>query len=288
MMSQRDSLAANALASALRVRKKMGIAFEESLSSIDIAERMGIEVRLIDIPSMEGIYVAGSSPKIILSSLRFAGRRNFTCAHEIGHHVFGHGEQFDELVTDKSNVRARDPKEFSADCFAAYLLMPKATVENGLMKRGFNYQSLDPMQAYILASWLGVSYSALVSHMFLGLRMISIEKARGLWAVDLREIRSNFLEGASSSQLYVIDAYWKGRAIDCEVGDHLLFPPSTVFEGAPLTKLTNISDKLVFQALKPGIARVVNSALGWAAFVRVSRRGYVGRSCFRYEEESIE
>lgn len=145
-MLRRDLLAAGALASALRLRRKLGIPLDEAISPIDVAERMGVEVRLVDLPSMEGMYVTARSPTIILSSLRFSGRRNFTCGHELGHHIFDHGEQFDELMGEKTNSRNRDPKEFSADCFSSYLLMPKATIDNGLTKRGFSYQTLKPTQ----------------------------------------------------------------------------------------------------------------------------------------------
>jgi Zn-dependent peptidase ImmA (M78 family) len=124
--------------------------------------------------------VASSAPKILLSSLRPQGRRNFTCAHEIGHHIFGHGEQFDELTDEKSTMRKNDPKEFSADCFAAYFLMPKSTIENGMKRRGYAYESMKPIQVYSLASWLGVGYSTLVNHLLYGIGTISRNKAQEL------------------------------------------------------------------------------------------------------------
>lgn len=287
-MSQRDQLALDALARALRVRSKLGVPLDEAISPIDVAERLGIEVRLVDIPSMEGMYVSSPSPTIILSSLRFSGRRNFTCGHEIGHHIYGHGEQFDELISEKTNLRSRDPKEFCADCFSAFLLMPKATIDNGMTKRGLKSETLRPIDVYKMASWLGVGYSTFVSHLYFGLRLISLEKARSLWKVEPGNIRSERLGISTASQLYIVDINWKGRAADCEVGDYLIFPSGSRVEGKSLEIKSDQSDSLVIQATTSGIARVSVEQLGWAIFVRVSRAGYIGRACFRFEEESTE
>ena len=96
--------------------------------------------------------------RTIVSSLRPPGRQAFTCAHEFGHHVYGHGDQFDELVEDRRQARRYDSKEFEADCFASALLMPKTAVLKGLAARGWNARNLSPERAYRLASWLGVGY----------------------------------------------------------------------------------------------------------------------------------
>lgn len=77
-------------------------------------------------------------------------------------------------------MRKNDPKEFSADCFAAYFFMPKSTIENGMKRRGYTYESLVPPQVYSMASWLGVRYSTLVNHLRYGIGMISRNKAHEL------------------------------------------------------------------------------------------------------------
>ena len=287
-MLNRKQLATEAVVKALRLRKQLGVPLNESISALDAAEKLDIEVRLIDLPSMEGMYVGGFDPKIILSSLRPQGRRSFTCAHEIGHHVFKHGEQFDELTSEKTALRKNDPKEYSADCFAAYFLMPKVTVDSGMMRRGFTYQTLQPIQVYSLASWLGVGYRTLVNHLRYGLDVILHEQAQQLLKLDPRSIRQRLLGRSVTPPLHVADTRWIGRAIDCEVGDYLLVPKDTLTEGAQLVHADGLSNGTFFQACTSGIGRVFNDASGWSAFVRVSRRDYVGRSCFRFEEEVKE
>jgi Zn-dependent peptidase ImmA (M78 family) len=74
-----------------------------------LAEQEGVEVRFSALPSAEGIYSPGK-PVIVVSSLRPAGRQAYTGAHELGHHIYGHGEQFDELVEDRGKSRRWDPR----------------------------------------------------------------------------------------------------------------------------------------------------------------------------------
>ncbi|MGO4156613.1 ImmA/IrrE family metallo-endopeptidase [Cupriavidus sp. YAF13] len=264
-MSQKKLLFSGAIAKALQVRRRLGISIEDPASPLDAAEKLGVEVRLADLPSMEGMYVASGRPTIILSSLRPHGRRNFTCAHELGHHAFGHGEQFDELTSDRSYNRATDSKEFQADCFAAFFLMPKATIESGMARRKLQYPTLSALQVYGLANWLGVGYSTLVNHLVNGIGAISRAAGENLLRTTPRDIRRE-LTGATSPlrQVLLVDQYWGGRAIDCEVGDLLRIPLGFELEGA----LEVSSDRAFAIAKKPGIARLLHSESDWCAFVR--------------------
>jgi len=287
-MTSKKAIATDALAKALRLRKRLKISLDEPASVIDSAERIGIEVRLVDLPSAEGIYVAGNNPTIILSSLRPPGRRNFTCAHEIGHHEFCHGDQFDELTTDRRTRRRNDPKEYAADCFAAYFLMPKTTIEIAMKRRAISCLSIDFMDVYRLASWLGVGYRTLINHLQFGLGLIGSERSAQLLGREPRQLRQQLLGRKVATNLYFVDTNWRGRAIDCEIGDYLLLPRGTEMEGSQLSKTNDGADKVLAETKTPGIARVSIPNTDWSAFVRVSRRNYVGRSCFRFEEETSE
>ncbi|MBA9900919.1 ImmA/IrrE family metallo-endopeptidase [Burkholderia cepacia] len=284
-MSDKKALFTAAVAKALQARKRLGIALEEAVSPLDAAEKLGVEVRLADLPSMEGMYVSGGRPTIILSSLRPFGRRNFTCAHELGHHAFGHGEQFDELTSDRSYRRATDSKEFQADTFAAFFLMPKSALENGMLRRQLKYDTLDPIAVYGLANWLGVGYSTLVNHMVNGIGTISRAIGDRLLRSAPRDIRQQLIGTPSAAQQVILaDQHWRGRSIDCEVGDLIRVPENCRYEGAlaasPIVGFAQV------QAV--GISRIVHEEAGWSAFVRASLKNYKGRACFRFEEEVDE
>ena len=136
-------MAQSAFAAALRVRRNAGYRLEEAICVYDLAERLGIEVRFADIPSMEGMLYCNTEPIIIVSSHRPSGRRAFTCAHELGHFHSGDGTTIDDLV-GKSDKAGPDPKEFVADCFAGALLMPKMAVERAFAVRSWSNWKLSP------------------------------------------------------------------------------------------------------------------------------------------------
>src|ERR1039458_1108796 len=158
MSPERSRLALRASTCALRIRQKAHIAPHEPCNAFDLADGLGVEVRFAKLPSAEGVYSPGK-PVIIISSLRPARRQAFTCAHELGHHVYGHGEQFDELVEERGKSRRFDAKEFEADCFASALLMPRTAVFKGLGARGWNPKSLDRKSTRLNSSHLGISYA---------------------------------------------------------------------------------------------------------------------------------
>ncbi|WP_322060275.1 ImmA/IrrE family metallo-endopeptidase [Paraburkholderia sp. J63] len=284
-MSDKKSLFTAAVAKALQTRKRLGISLEDAVSPLDAAEKLGVEVRLADLPSMEGMYVSGGRPTIILSSMRPFGRRNFTCAHELGHHAFGHGEQFDELTSDRSYGRATDTKEFQADTFAAFFLMPKSALENGMLRRQLRYDTLDPITVYGLANWLGVGYATLVNHMVNGIGAISRTVGDRFLRSAPRDIRQQLVGTPSAAQQIILaDQHWRGRSVDCEVGDLIRVPQNCRYEGAlAASEIAGFA-----QAYSPGISRVVHDDTGWSAFVRTSPKNFKGRACFRFEEEADE
>lgn len=284
-MLNKKMLASDAIVKALQVRKMLNLTYEESVSAIDAAQQLGIEVRLTDLPSMEGMYVTGKNPTIILSCLRPQGRRNFTCAHEMGHHIMGHGEQFDELVKEKSVTRSKNPIEFQADCFAAFFLMPKVTIENGLKRRGFSYETLDSMQTFELSTWLGVGYSTLVNHLLYGLEKISRIKATELLRSKPYDIRKQLLT-IDSPHLVLTNEFWLGRAIDCETADCIVLPNGSHIEGLNRFHVVEGQDAFVVRAALPGLARVTKE--NWSSYIRISPALYTGRACYRFEEEVDE
>jgi len=64
------------------------------------------------------------------------------------------------------------------------------------------------------------------------------------------------------------------------VDDYIVVPEDTVSEASRLEKRA----RAILQAVSPGIDRIADSQKNWSAFVRVSPREFIGRSCFRFEE----
>ncbi len=77
-----------------------------------------------------GIYIELNDTKIIfVNGNMYEPRKNFTIAHELGHHYLGHALTDGAIICDKSALDAsnneRPEAEKEADYFASCLLMPK-------------------------------------------------------------------------------------------------------------------------------------------------------------------
>ena len=119
----RRALATQAMQAAVATRAKAKLDQVGPICIYGLCETLGVAVRFNNI-NMEGMYQRGVPPRIHLSARRPLPRRAYNCAHELGHHVFGHGSSIDELREDAKEQPWEDPKEFLADTFAGFLLMP--------------------------------------------------------------------------------------------------------------------------------------------------------------------
>ena len=284
-MERRKKLVMDAMAAALKVRRTAGIKLWDPVCVYDLADRLEVEVRFVDIPSMEGMYCKNDLPTILVSSLRPSGRQAFNCAHELGHHVFKHGSRIDKMVAQADIQSQFDPEEFIVDCFAGFLLMPKSAVERAFTFRGWDFHACTPLQIYIIAGWLGVGYTTLIHHLNNTLHLISYTSARDLVKTTPIKIRSACLGKDLSEDLIIVDEYWSDRAIDIQVGDLIQVPVGVLNEGESICLHTQGENSAFFIGMAPGRARIYQPSTGWSAYVRVSRRGYIGRSIFRHLED---
>jgi Zn-dependent peptidase ImmA (M78 family) len=146
--SNRGKIILDASEKAINLRQQQNLRLIDAVSVLDIAENLGVEVRFIDIPSMEGMYIKEPGPLILLTSLRHPGRLAFTCAHELGHHIYKHGTRVDELIENRIGTRGDDRDEFVASSFASFLLMPKTAINRAFSLREWDPQQSKPDQYY--------------------------------------------------------------------------------------------------------------------------------------------
>lgn len=281
----KQELGRQALTAALKLRQKHKIELWEPISIYDLAQDMGIEVTFLDVPSLEEIYLKTIPRRIMVSSLRPSGRQAFNCAHGVGHSIFNHGNKIHELAEKLQNAKQFDPEEFLADTFAGFLLMPKVCVSRGFADRGLDPKSSEPADFYAIACWLGVGYSTLIDHMVLSLRMLPPTRGESLKKLTPKQIRSSILGYEITEDLIIVDSHWGARAIDLQVGDLILLPAGTESEGQCMTFHKSHPQGVIIQAIAPGIGRVFHWNNRWAGYVRVAKRDFVGRACFRHLED---
>ena len=261
-MERRRSLVMGAADAALRVRQSMGLGIWIPICIYDVAEELGLEVRFVDISSMEGMYCKTATPLILVSSLRPSGRQAFTCAHELGHHIYKHGTRIDELV-DQSTAKSRfDPEEFLADCFAGFLLMPKSAISRAFATRGWDVRSCTPLQLYAIAGAFGVGYTTLIRHLSTTLNLLPRSRVSELVRVSPKQIRSVLLGRETREDLVLVDTQWVGRAIDIQVGDLVQLPADVVSEGLCISLSEQGKEGLLFRGAAPGVGRFHQPSTG--------------------------
>lgn len=287
MSQNRKQLAQQAIAQAMKTRREAGIAVQAPINIFDFCEKIGVAVRFTDIPSMEGVYQADAKPipTIIVSSLRPTGRKAITCGHELGHHVFGHGTQWDELVENRTQARRFEPEEFLVDVFSAAIQMPKLVVSHEMSKRSLDPKTCRPEDVYAISTLLGVSYGGFVTHMEHTLGIIDMRRASELSKHQPKHLRESLFGKPCPQNLVVVDSYWEDKCADIEVGDSVLVPPNATLEGIAAEISEQTDSRTVITAVAPGICKV-STPDGWATFIRISRKNYVGRAPYRFDEET--
>lgn len=285
-MKSQILLAREALRKASIQRRQAGVDKADPICIYDILEeKFGIEIKFKAIKSMEGMYLKNKPPVILISSERPAGRQAYTCAHEFGHYVFGHGSKVDKYLDDEPRVDANEPVEWLVDRFAGFFLMSKYAVQRAFRIRGWECQTCNPFQIYVVAGHLGVGYETIIQHMRWSLQMLSEKKAVRFLRKSPKQLRVSLLGKDSTSRLLVVDRFWDKVAADLQVGEQAILPEGALIEN----KVVSVIDKhklgVLIEAHTPGTERSWLSNSTWAVNIRVSRRRYVGRSIFRHLED---
>jgi Zn-dependent peptidase ImmA (M78 family) len=280
----RRSLATQAMQAAIATRAKAKVDQNGPICVYGLCETLGVTVRFNAI-NMEGMYQRGVPPRIHLSARRPLSRRAYNCAHELGHHVFGHGSSIDELREDAKEHPWEDPKEFLADAFAGFLLLPIIGLRHAFSVRGWKPETATPRELYLIACDFGVGYATLVTHLSAGVNMISRARAAALQRVTPKALRVEILGAVTPEPLILADRHRVSPTIDAEVNTLLLLPSGTQASSDSLMSVRVFADGRLFRAVRPGIIQASAEADAWAVFVRIAPEAYVGLAQYRHLEE---
>jgi Zn-dependent peptidase ImmA (M78 family) len=284
----RKELSLRAAAHAEHVRMQCNVQRAAALDPFQVAEMRGCEIRFVSLPSLEGVYSPTPKSVIVLGSQRPAGRRAFTCAHELGHHEFKHGTRIEELNASRFQA-SKDPDEFLADMFGAFLLMSQASIRRALKEREMQPGRLQPSHAFLLAGFFGVGYGTLIEHLTWTLKLLKPEQRGILLKTQPKELKAQY--GCSpQSEVIIVDHFWKNRAVDLEIGDTLVLKKDVLMEENSRLKSDGIvgDGQRVFRARARGYVRA--SLDEWAVNIRISSKHYQGLARYRFfadpEEDS--
>jgi Zn-dependent peptidase ImmA (M78 family) len=247
------------------------------------AQLLGVKVVFLG-NSMEGFYFKTRPPKILLSSLRPVPRRAFTCAHELGHHVFGHGSTIDQLQEDGRSDSDK-PDEILANAFAAFFLMPSVGLRGAFARRGWICESATPLQAYTIACQFGVGYRTLINHLSYTLRDMSAARRKELERSTPQRIRRELLDQEYDS-FVTVDQHNEAPHFDVEHGAAAILPLECKVTGAALSHVRSLDTSHVFEAARRG--RVQVSGTHTPFEIRVMPKAYEGAALNRFLEDPDE
>lgn len=277
-------LATEAVRAAAQLRADKGIGPSEGLCPYDLAIKLGIKVNFLHADSLEGMYSPDPPPpSIILPSVRSSGRRRYSCAHEIGHHIFKHGFKIDEM--DESNSSSSSPEEYLAQRFASALLMPKLAVDSAFTKRGWNARSPTDQQCFVVAQDLGVGYTSLIFSLEKNLKYISSQVASKLSGVSRKELVRRVAGKPVAFDAYLVDEHWSRKTVDVEVGDLIVFSDRIVFDGSCAAVDDQTGSR--FMAVSSGSGTIKLNG-GRTISLRVSKRNFAGLARYRHLEDENE
>lgn len=282
-MIDKKALFRQAVAAAVELRDETGFDQFGPADPYLAAKKLGVKVLFIDV-SMEGFYFKGTSPRILLSALRPLPRRGFTCAHELGHHHFGHGSTMDELQADE-RADSGKPEEILANGVAAFFLMPTVGIRGAFARRSWSIAKATPLQLYTVACEFGVGYDTLLNHLSYTLKEIPAAQRIELDRWTPQRIRQQLLKEEFES-FVIIDTLSQAPHCDVEQGAAVLLPLDTDVDGRALEHRGTHASFELYRAVKRGEA--VASWGKTQCAVRVQPKKYVGAAVNRFLEDPDE
>jgi Zn-dependent peptidase ImmA (M78 family) len=202
-------------------------------------------------------------PVVLLSSRLDELTIRHTAAHELGHHVLGHGSTMDERVDpDLGGLGGPWPDEEKlAEAFAAWFLMPLPAVHSAMRRTGID-QPAAPEHVHQIACWLGTTFVGTARHL-VHLRMMTPERAAALvraWRARSPAIRAALCGSAIPPQgrVWVMRPEASQASLHVIAGDTLVYPTGEVPDLPPQGLVKRCDPQL---SLAPLAALVVTAAL---------------------------
>lgn len=279
-----NQLYTSAIRKASEVRIKLGLDLFEPMNIYDACASLGIDVRFVDI-NMEGLYVNNNgTSQILLSCLRPFPRRVFTCAHELGHHVFNHGLKVDVISDESENSSVKSNDEILVDAFAAALLMPIGGIQSEFTKRNMSFQSATPIDFYTISSVFGVGYQTLITHCKVNRLINDLKFIELLKLTPAKIFKAHFGDVEEKSFFKLIDEKYNAKPVDLEVLNYLVLPSDFIVDDEFLEKKHEAQAGTLFLAKKPGISSIHSNKTDVSYFIRIQLQNYIGFAEYRHLE----
>ncbi|MQY27236.1 ImmA/IrrE family metallo-endopeptidase [Nocardia aurantia] len=224
---RRDAVAIASMQAA-RLHQQMHTPYDRPVDVFGLTQRLGLWLATQPLDHTYGFYLSeGPSAGIVLNSNHPETLQRYTCAHELGHHLLGHGSRTDDSNTVDRNSDDLALKELQAQVFAAALLMPAPLVNRTLQRLGITGVPGAP-DIYAASRDMAVSYTAALwglaqlKKLDFGL-LRALEKSGAKSAKDA--LRGGPAVTDARADVWIVDNTDRD-AVHCRVGDeiHLHLP----------------------------------------------------------------
>jgi Zn-dependent peptidase ImmA (M78 family) len=268
-----------AVKAALECRLRCGIPLDGPCDVYELIAQHGIELRFMEVTSLEGLYlVDGNAAQINVCGNRPSGLQKFIAAHELGHHIFGHGATIDQESDYHAKFSSYPEEEKLVEVFARFLLMPPRAVRKGFNSIGSVLGYLQPDDVFRVSCWLGVGYSTLLNQMCFSLHMLPKGDLEKLSKVKPQQIKTTLEPNHGHygrDELWPAHNSWQGMTVHARIGDVL-----TGVAGCNSDSLAQIG-KFTYRASAVGETSCSLKG-GGILNVRVARNPYIGLYKYRY------
>ncbi len=271
------------------IRAELELNMFQPVNIFDACIRLGVSVRFVDI-NMEGVYInqpGGVNSTILLSNRRPLPRRCFTCAHELGHHIFKHGSKIDAL-SNEDHKGSNEMEEYLVDSFAGALLMPIAGIQAEFKKRNWVISEASPIDFYTISCVFGTGYQTLVMNCKMNRLLNETKTFELLKFTPAKILKSIFTPSINTSYFKIIDRHSQLSLIDLEVSNYLILPPDIKIDGDHLKKYKESNIGTCYLAVKPGIVRAATTDSSSSYFIRIQNFQYIGLAENRHLETLID
>lgn len=233
---------------------------------VDAVRRAQVQLMWQPMPTIFGAYVnePRSRPGILINSGLPVTAQRYTTAHELGHHWLRHTTSVDDgstidvspstLVLDQvldevppRGVRRWTEQEKLAEAFAAWFMMPRATVLRALEVLGLD-QPADAGDCYQLSLLLGTPYRSTVRHLQ-NLRLATPTQVATWSKVQPARLKAYLDRGVErpasrSRDVWQIGAGFTDLALDVRAGDRLVLTTSDLSAVDPPPGLRHLGHML--------------------------------------------
>lgn len=215
------------MVAATRAHARFGVDLSRRVEVFAAIEAADVILAFEPMRGLSGAYVAeqGAQPGIIINSQHPLARQRYTAAHELGHHLLGHGSSVDPEIDPMERwgtAREVPDHEKEAEAFAAWFLMPQALVRSVLGRLGIS-KPKSAADVYSIALRLGTSYEA-TARQLQNLRLATVAEVRDWLATQPRAIKLD--RGGQvpnlRSDVWALTASESGSVVTVRPGDRIV------------------------------------------------------------------